>query len=95
MNTQEQILTIGLVVLATFLTRALPFWLFKKRTPKKIEQLGKVLPPAVLGLLVIYSLREQHGLKELIAVLVVVLTHQLKHNFFLSILLGTLIYFML
>ena len=59
MTLSQEIITIGMVVLGTALTRYLPFLLFPagKPTPKYIQYLGKVLPGAVFGLLVIYSLR--------------------------------------
>ena len=59
MTLAQEIITIGMVVLGTALTRYLPFLLFPagKPTPKYIQYLGKVLPGAVFGLLVIYSLR--------------------------------------
>ena len=55
MTTAEQIMTIAAVILATMLTRFLPFLIFPagKPTPSYIQYLGKVLPSAVFGLLVI------------------------------------------
>ena len=55
MSVTQQIITIAMVVLATMLTRFLPFIVFPsgKPTPKYIQYLGKVLPAAVFGLLVI------------------------------------------
>ena len=81
MTLLQEIITIGMVVLGTVLTRYLPFFLFPagKPTPKYIRYLGKVLPGAVFGLLVIYSLRNvrlfsgTHGIPELLAVLAVVI----------------------
>ena len=59
MTLTQQIITIGMVVLGTMLTRFLPFLLFPagKPTPKYIQYLGKVLPASVFGLLVIYCLK--------------------------------------
>lgn len=71
------------MVLGTMMTRFLPFLLFPadKPTPKYVQYLGKVLPAAVFGLLVIYCLKDvniftgSHGIPELIAIGVVVLLH--------------------
>ena len=59
MTVTQQIITILMVVLGTMLTRFLPFFLFPagKETPKYIQYLGKALPAAVFGLLVVYSLK--------------------------------------
>ena len=55
MTLTEQIITIGMVVLGTMITRFLPFLLFPagKPVPKYVQYLGKALPSAVFGLLVI------------------------------------------
>ena len=103
MTLLQEIITIGMVVLGTVLTRYLPFFLFPagKPTPKYIRYLGKVLPGAVFGLLVIYSLRNvrlfsgTHGIPELLAVLAVVLLHFWKGQMLLSIAGGTILYMVL
>ena len=46
------------MALVTILLRFLPFMIFRKRTPAYIAYLGKVLPPAIIGMLVIYCLRD-------------------------------------
>lgn len=99
----EQIITIGMVVLGTMMTRFLPFLLFPadKPTPKYVQYLGKVLPAAVFGLLVIYCLKDvsfftgSHGIPELIAIGVVVLLHLWKKQMLLSIAGGTICYMLL
>ena len=103
MTLLQEIITIGMVVLGTVLTRYLPFFLFPagKPTPKYIRYLGKVLPGAVFGLLVIYSLRNvrlfsgTHGIPELLAVLAVVLLYFWKGQMLLSIAGGTILYMVL
>ena len=103
MTLSQEIITIGMVVLGTALTRYLPFLLFPagKPTPKYIQYLGKVLPGAVFGLLVIYSLHNvsplsgSHGIPELLAVLAVVLLHLWKGQMLLSIAGGTALYMLL
>ncbi len=101
-NTQSLIL-IGLIALGTQITRALPFILFpeSKETPRYIIYLGKVLPYAAMGLLVVYCLKNvsflssPYGLPEAIAVLCVVLLHLWKKNTLLSIGGGTVVYMVL
>jgi len=103
MTFTEQIMTVAIIVLATMLTRFLPFMLFPagKPTPKYIQYLGKVLPAAVFGLLVVYCLKDvsiitgSHGLPELIAIAVVILLHLWKRQMLLSIAGGTICYMLL
>lgn len=100
MTITQQIITIGLVVLGTMVTRFLPFIIFPagKPTPKYIQFLGKFLPSAVFGLLVIYCLRDvsllsgSHGLPELISIVVVIALHYWKRQMLLSIAGGTVCY---
>ncbi len=94
---------IAAVALGTMLTRFLPFLAFggKKPAPKYVEYLGKALPGAALGLLVVYCfkgvsiLAAPHGLPELIALAVIVLLHLWKRNMLLSIAAGTAAYMLL
>ena len=103
MTLTEQIITIGAVVLATMLTRFLPFIIFPagKSTPKFIQYLGKVLPAAVFGLLVVYCLKDvniltgSHGIPELIAIAFVIVLHLWKKQMLLSIAGGTVLYMLL
>ncbi|MDO5336886.1 MAG: branched-chain amino acid transporter permease [Eubacteriales bacterium] len=103
MTLTQQIITILMVVTGTMITRFLPFLLFPadKPIPKYIGYLGKVLPAAVFGLLVIYCLKDvsilsgSHGLPELIAIAVVILLHYWKRQMLLSIAGGTICYMLL
>ena len=103
MSVTEQIITIAAVVLGTMLTRFLPFLLFPagKPTPRYVQYLGKALPGAVFGLLVVYCLKNvgllsgSHGLPELIAILVVAGLHLWKRQMLLSIAGGTICYMLL
>ncbi|PEJ59081.1 MULTISPECIES: branched-chain amino acid transporter permease [unclassified Bacillus (in: firmicutes)] len=103
MNVTQQIITISMVVLGTILTRYLPFIIFPagKPTPKYVQYLGKALPPAVIGLLVVYCFKNvnvfsgSHGIPEFIAVLVVAFLHLWKKMMLLSIAGGTIIYMIL
>lgn len=97
---QETLAIIAVVALCTFLTRALPFLIFKNTAelPQKIVYLGKVLPMAIMLCLVVYCLRGTlfleypYGLPELISVGTVVILHVWKRNNMISIVFGTLLY---
>ncbi|MBQ8315498.1 MAG: branched-chain amino acid transporter permease [Lachnospiraceae bacterium] len=103
MTLTEEILTIGLCAVATMLTRFLPFLVFRadKPTPKYIRYLGKALPAAIFGMLVVYCLKNvdvtagTHGLPELISVVRVAGLHLWKRNMLLSIGGGTVCYMLL
>ncbi|MCC2543389.1 MULTISPECIES: branched-chain amino acid transporter permease [Bacillus] len=103
MSIFQQIITISMVVLGTMLTRFLPFVLFPsdRPTPQYVQYLGRVLPSAVIGLLVIYCFKDvklftgSHGIPELIAVALVMVLHLWKRQMLLSIAGGTIIYMVL
>lgn len=103
MSVQERIITIAVVVWGTMLTRFLPFLLFPagKSTPKYIKFLGKFLPAAVFGLLLVYSLKNvsiftgNHALPELISLAVVAGLHVWRRNMLISIAGGTFCYMLL
>ena len=96
-------LIIAVAGAVTLLIRFLPFLIFngKRETPPYIIYLGKVLPYAIMGMLVIYCLRgisftaAANFLPELIACAVVVLAHVWKRNTLLSIISGTVCYMLL
>lgn len=102
--TNIQILvTILAIALGTMTTRYLPFVLFpeNKKTPEFVWYLGNVLPPAMMGLLVVYCLKKvsiaspPHGIPELGAITVIVILHKWKNNVLLSIGIGTFVYMFL
>lgn len=103
MTLSQQIITIAAVALATMLTRFLPFILFPagKKTPAFVSYIGKVLPAAVFGLLVVYCLKDVHplswpfGLPELIAVAIVAVLHLKWRQMLVSIAGGTIVYMLL
>ena len=100
MTLTEQIITIGMVVLGTIITRFLPFLLFPagKPVPRYVQYLGKALPSAVFGLLVIYCLKNvdlmqgSHGIPELLSLAAVAALHLWKRQMLLSIAGGTICY---
>jgi branched-subunit amino acid transport protein AzlD len=94
-------LLIGVMALVTALTRFLPFILFRKNTPAYVSYLGRVLPTAIIGMLVVYCLKDvslmgaPHGLPELIACACVVAVQVWRRNALISILSGTAVYMLL
>lgn len=103
MTITQQIITIAMVVLGTMFTRFLPFLLFPagRPTPHYIQYLGKVLPAAVFGLLVVYCLKNvnvfsgSYGIPEFISIGVVIALHLWKRQMLLSIVGGTVCYMLL
>lgn len=103
MTLTQQFITIGLCALATMITRFLPFIVFPsgKPTPRFVQYLGRVLPGAIFGMLVVYCLKDvsiltgSHGLPELIAVLTVIALHVWRRQMLLSIAGGTIVYMLL
>ncbi|WP_293686870.1 branched-chain amino acid transporter permease [uncultured Phascolarctobacterium sp.] len=103
MTLSEEIITIAAVVAGTMVTRFLPFVLFpaNKKTPPLVVFLGKMLPTAVMGMLVVYSLKDTqllggyHGLPEAIAVALTVLLQATVRNLLLTIAAGTISYMLL
>ena len=95
-------LLVGVMALVTMLLRFLPFLIFRKgQTPAYIAYLGDVLPQAIIGMLVIYCLKDvsfaaaPYGLPELLAALAVVGLQVWRRSSLVSILSGTVIYMVL
>ena len=94
-------LMIAVMSLVTVALRFLPFLVFRKKTPRYVSYLGSVLPSAIMGMLVIYCLKDVNlavqpfGLPELIAGVCVVAAQAWKRNSLISILAGTVIYMVL
>lgn len=106
MTVIQQVVTIAIAAITNFITRWLPFQLFERKGRSQglspfINGLGKFLPPAIMGMLVVYCFRDvnflsgSHGLPELIAGAVTVLVHLWKNSMFLSLILGTGVYILL
>lgn len=100
---KHDILIVAVAILVTVATRFLPFVIFggNKPTPKPILYLGKVLPFAIMGMLVVYCLKDisffawPYGIPELLGCLCVAALHLWKRNSLLSIGGGTLFYMLL
>ena len=103
LSSGKSLLIIFVVAVTTFSTRVIPFLVFPKgkAIPKTVQYLGKVLTPAVIGMLVVYCLKDTqviaapHGIPELISVAVVAVLHVWKRNNLLSIGVGTVLYMIL
>lgn len=98
--------SIGIIAVAavvTLLIRAIPFVVFggKREVPATVTYLGKVLPPAIMVILVIYCVKSinlfsgSHGIPELLSIAVVAGLHIWKKNTLLSIAVGTVLYMVL
>ena len=104
MSKIQFILTIAVCAAATMLTRFLPFLVFGSRggkVPEVVEYLGRVLPAAIFGMLIIYCLKSvtpfagSHGIPEAIAIAVTIALHRWKHQTLVSITGGTVCYVLL
>lgn len=103
MSTMEVFITILIMAGVTLLTRALPFLVFpeNRKTPEFLLYLGKVLPYAIIGMLVVYCFKSvsffhmPFAMPELIAAVFVIAVHKWKHNLLISIGGGTVLYMVL
>ncbi len=102
-STLHSFVLIGVMVVITATTRFLPFILFKnsEKTPKVLKYLGKVLPGAIMGMLVIYCFKDvnviayPYILPEIIATAFIVALYLWRKNVMLSIGLGVILYMFL
>ena len=94
-------LLIAVMAIVTILLRFLPFLVFRKQVPGYISYLGKVLPAAIIGMLVVYCFKDAaltahpFGIPEVIAAASVVGLQVWKRNSLISILTGTVVYMLL
>ena len=103
LTTGQALASIFVMAAVTFLTRALPFILFGRgdSAPKIVLYLGRVLPPAVIAMLIVYCLKGvtpfsgSHGIPEALALLATIALHKWKHQTLLSVAGGTLCYVLL
>jgi len=94
---------VGVIALVTALTRFLPFIIFRdeQKVPKIVRKLGTMLPYAIMGMLVVYCLKDvqpaavSSWVPAAVACLLVALVHIWKRNTLLSILVGTVCYMLL
>ncbi|MFC2624635.1 MAG: branched-chain amino acid transporter permease [Propionibacterium acidifaciens] len=103
MSPAQQVWTVGICVLGTVAMRFLPFLAFGRgrRTPEFVRYLGRALPAAVFGMLVVYSLKDVslvsggHGVPEVIGIAVTVGLHLWRRQMLVSIAGGTVVYMVL
>ncbi len=103
MTASQTAITVAIMAGATMLTRFLPFIMFPegKKAPWFISYLGRNLPYAAIGMLVVYCLKDvrltayPHGLPEAISILAIAGLHRWKGNVLLSIAGGTATYMLL
>lgn len=100
MTLVNEIITIAIAAIATFSTRFIPFIVFsgKKPTPPFVRYLGDHLPPAILGILVVYCYKSQlvHPSQDtiyaLLAGTMTIAAQFWRSNMLLSIFVGTVTY---
>lgn len=103
LTTTQAVITILIAAVCTFATRVFPFALFggKKEVPKFIKYLGEILPLAIIGILIIYCLKDFTGgdkniiIPQIIAVAATAIIHIWKHNTLFSIAVGTIGYMLM
>ena len=104
MTALQMALTIAVCTAATMLTRFLPFLIFSSKDqqpPEVVRYLGRVLPAAIFGMLIVYCLKSvtpfagSHGIPEAIALALTVALHKWKHQTLVSIAGGTICYVLL
>ena len=103
MTNTYAVLTIAVCALITAALRFLPFLIFgeNRKTPPVITYLGQVLPFAIMGMLVVYCLKDMtflsapFGIPEIIGCTIVAGLHIWKRNTLLSIGTGTVCYMLL
>lgn len=100
---KHSILIVAVCAAVTMATRFLPFLIFGRgrELPGWLSRLGKVLPYAIMGMLVVYCMKDvaflayPYGLPEIISCIVVALLHLWRRNSLLSIGVGTVFYMIL
>lgn len=103
MTDMHAIATIAVCAVVTAVLRFLPFLIFgeNRKTPEVIAYLGRVLPFAIMGMLVVYCLKDvsftstPFGIPEIIGCAAVTGLHMWKRSTLLSIGVGTVCYMLL
>ncbi len=102
MNDTYIYLAVLIISIVTALTRFLPFIIWGQgKTPKMVKKLSGLLPFAIMGMLVVYCLKDVNiksvsgFLPELISCLVVAVSYIWKRNTLISIVCGTVCYMVL
>ena len=101
MSDTQRFLMVLIMMAATMITRLLPLLLFKKELPKKLRKTVNNLPYALMGLLVVYTLKDSftpnntYGLLEIVGLVVISLVYKLSDHVLLSIGCGLSVYLVL
>ena len=103
LTASQTFITVFALALGAALTRLLPPILFPngKKHPKLIDDLTPMIPPAVIGMLVVFSLKDinfmsqSHGIPKIVSVAAVVALHLWKRNMIFTIIFGTALYMVL
>ena len=102
LSTSQLIITILVASVVTFSTRLIPFAVFGKReVPKIVKYLGNIMPPAIIGVLIIYCIKDGYTFDmkilapQMIAIALTVIVHLWKRNILISISAGTISYMIL
>ncbi|MCI8631452.1 MAG: branched-chain amino acid transporter AzlD [Firmicutes bacterium] len=94
----HSLLLIAVIASVTAAIRFMPFAVFRKEAPSIVIYLGKVLPYAIMGMLLVYCFKNvslftgAHGIPEFIAVAFAILMHKWKHSTIISLVGSTAIY---
>jgi len=98
----QALLAVCIFALIIFATRAFPFLLFSRKKPPRILQfIEQYIPPAVMAILVVYSLKDiswtvsPGGAPHIAALLAAVGLHAWKKNALISILGSTTLFMIL
>lgn len=102
LSTSQLIITVLVASAVTFSTRLIPFAVFGKReVPKIVKYLGNIMPPAIIGVLIVYCIKDGYTFDmkilapQLIAIALTVIVHLWKRNILFSISVGTISYMLL
>lgn len=102
LSTSQMLITILVAGACTFATRVIPFAIFgNRKVPEIIKYLGKILPPAIIGVLIIYCIKDSYNfqlntfLPQILGIIITAVMHLWRKNVLLSISVGTISYMLM
>ena len=102
LSTSQMLITILVAGVCTFATRVIPFAIFgNRKVPEIIKYLGKILPPAIIGVLIIYCIKDSYNfqlstfLPQILGIIITAVMHLWRKNVLLSISIGTISYMLM
>lgn len=102
LSTSQMLITILVAGVCTFATRVIPFAIFgNRKVPEIIKYLGKILPPAIIGVLIIYCIKDSYNfqlntfLPQILGIIITAVMHLWRKNVLLSISVGTISYMLM